>query len=658
MILTPAQTDRYYRLYDLLSTYAHHELKVVEDDEFFDPKGPRGISLAGQHETMSELWYCRSVIEDYVHENPDGLSNDDLSNVESWVDAYSAEFYIARKPGSPHDLYYLSQGFVFEVSGVLKETDEVLPYIPTLVHAALLPFEDRITTSLVIKYLEEPLSTKETERCDAELEHALAQNNLITTGQQLREVSDELTASAMGEAFQRLGDYLMEEYDALGISEEQRDAFLSALDERNDTLQEIAGNIAELDERIGSLSVKLMDRFCTSGPVATTLEEILDAYSQTENNSRRSLYATPHYRNDLIRHVTNVEEVQEDVGRMERADFDFLARLFAAGGRLHLDVTELTRMPDLPYPHAGIYHFFHDGNGYTAIVPDEVMPVLRQLDWEQAKRDVKRHEMLVRFFDAILELRGIVSYDKALDEYLALFPEDGRDGDDVSLELQYAIDSGESQACVLRAPEDDFLIHYDLLEAWRAETYGKDADNPDKIGLTSHDSGELGKLVSAYLERQAERKPRPVLHEMLATGHINDWKMELPASQSMYDFLRVNAPERGLEDQPASDVMGEFFAEARWGTPQESSDAFMDILDENGYRRLAERRDSVVPDLLSELYNSLPNWACNGWSLNEVDKHRPAKRLFFNPDGSIMNVGRNAPCPCGSGKKYKRCCGR
>ncbi|MBN2728108.1 MAG: SEC-C domain-containing protein [Bacteroidales bacterium] len=22
------------------------------------------------------------------------------------------------------------------------------------------------------------------------------------------------------------------------------------------------------------------------------------------------------------------------------------------------------------------------------------------------------------------------------------------------------------------------------------------------------------------------------------------------------------------------------------------------------------------------------------------------------------DVGRNAPCPCGSGKKYKRCCGR
>jgi hypothetical protein len=26
--------------------------------------------------------------------------------------------------------------------------------------------------------------------------------------------------------------------------------------------------------------------------------------------------------------------------------------------------------------------------------------------------------------------------------------------------------------------------------------------------------------------------------------------------------------------------------------------------------------------------------------------------------GADRKVGRNDPCPCGSGKKYKRCCGR
>jgi preprotein translocase subunit SecA len=32
-------------------------------------------------------------------------------------------------------------------------------------------------------------------------------------------------------------------------------------------------------------------------------------------------------------------------------------------------------------------------------------------------------------------------------------------------------------------------------------------------------------------------------------------------------------------------------------------------------------------------------------------KKKPVKR-------SEKKVGRNAPCPCGSGKKYKKCCGR
>lgn len=33
----------------------------------------------------------------------------------------------------------------------------------------------------------------------------------------------------------------------------------------------------------------------------------------------------------------------------------------------------------------------------------------------------------------------------------------------------------------------------------------------------------------------------------------------------------------------------------------------------------------------------------------------------FNPKGQplrVMKVGRNDPCPCGSGKKYKKCCGK
>ena len=35
----------------------------------------------------------------------------------------------------------------------------------------------------------------------------------------------------------------------------------------------------------------------------------------------------------------------------------------------------------------------------------------------------------------------------------------------------------------------------------------------------------------------------------------------------------------------------------------------------------------------------------------EPERRKPVKR-------EAQKIGRNAPCPCGSGKKYKRCCGR
>ncbi len=39
-------------------------------------------------------------------------------------------------------------------------------------------------------------------------------------------------------------------------------------------------------------------------------------------------------------------------------------------------------------------------------------------------------------------------------------------------------------------------------------------------------------------------------------------------------------------------------------------------------------------------------------------KSEPAKKKIKTPKAGSKKVGRNDPCPCGSGKKYKKCCGR
>lgn len=75
---------------------------------------------------------------------------------------------------------------------------------------------------------------------------------------------------------------------------------------------------------------------------------------------------------------------------------------------------------------------------------------------------------------------------------------------------------------------------------------------------------------------------------------------------------------------------------------------------------------------LSELINNTRQWRLKGHTPNELFKEEkkhmkplPNQALQTSPTHSKADtppkparVGRNDPCPCGSGKKYKKCCGQ
>jgi uncharacterized protein len=65
------------------------------------------------------------------------------------------------------------------------------------------------------------------------------------------------------------------------------------------------------------------------------------------------------------------------------------------------------------------------------------------------------------------------------------------------------------------------------------------------------------------------------------------------------------------------------------------------------------------------------SWLCHGYKqflqhalpelenlADTVKKERSKARMGAGPRDSSAKIGRNEPCPCGSGLKYKRCCGR
>ena len=70
----------------------------------------------------------------------------------------------------------------------------------------------------------------------------------------------------------------------------------------------------------------------------------------------------------------------------------------------------------------------------------------------------------------------------------------------------------------------------------------------------------------------------------------------------------------------------------------------LDILSEEISLNKKELR--LIDEFCKKYKNIVAIWSLNGYTLD--DKRQVKKE----------KIGRNDPCPCGSGKKYKKCCGR
>ena len=54
--------------------------------------------------------------------------------------------------------------------------------------------------------------------------------------------------------------------------------------------------------------------------------------------------------------------------------------------------------------------------------------------------------------------------------------------------------------------------------------------------------------------------------------------------------------------------------------------------------------------------NNTRKWVNKGFTANELSPHKIDEQT--GQKVKVLDIGRNAPCPCGSGKKYKKCCGK
>lgn len=82
--------------------------------------------------------------------------------------------------------------------------------------------------------------------------------------------------------------------------------------------------------------------------------------------------------------------------------------------------------------------------------------------------------------------------------------------------------------------------------------------------------------------------------------------------------------------------------------------AAIDVLDEFGIS-ITDSQLEPLTQLLVQMSNSTRLWSNNGHTPDEMVNLMP--RMVDSVRHS-KKIGRNELCPCGSGKKYKKCCGR
>jgi len=72
--------------------------------------------------------------------------------------------------------------------------------------------------------------------------------------------------------------------------------------------------------------------------------------------------------------------------------------------------------------------------------------------------------------------------------------------------------------------------------------------------------------------------------------------------------------------------------------------------------------ESIDLDTLNENSEIKPDWLYNlpQWDdILSVERRQEITKEYRQSKIAVSNkVGRNDPCPCGSGKKYKKCCGK
>ena len=278
-----------------------------------------------------------------------------------------------------------------------------------------------------------------------------------------------------------------------------------------------------------------------------------------------------------------------------------------------------------------LYHGIKE-NEKILFIPEDLLVLFKNLDYKELSSILKRNR------DWILLTQGLLYY-IGVSEYWNVMAK-------IESMTKKKIDASTYLEVIISA-----IKYYKQIELSGGLIYHKDVRNLSKVMKEQN----LRKNVPDYpfSIEQLRKAGRP--------GYID----KSPEMNTILEFLEDSYDIPKDE----SDVIAEDMLRIinQTGDPIQLMKCFEKILEFPDFEWI-----QIFQRLVTKLYNNSRQWELRGYTPEELGKIRgtqmksSAENVFVKPaivtvppkKSGSLKIGRNDPCPCGSGKKYKKCCGR
>lgn len=267
-------------------------------------------------------------------------------------------------------------------------------------------------------------------------------------------------------------------------------------------------------------------------------------------------------------------------------------------------------------------HFITGNHSLSCCVPPEIRTVYDSLVTDGLIQRKRHYDQLHLYAEAAANLYGVISQD----DFVALF--NSQNEDKTSKEELF-----------------DALIRHIVVDAgycfW--DKYIVDT------GFEDNGFADVPDLLA-----QIGDKPRYIPEKKVFLKYA-DWRYfeHNEHSRNLEDYL-IHAC--GVAPFLVPKIVTELHESCMLSEPFQYR---FDLLSTHGIEFDGDQLNEFV-QLLSAFDNSTRLWSNNGHTPNEIFSLYEQKNLSPRPNQATKKakIGRNDPCPCGSGLKYKKCCGR